>query len=153
MIVKKEEWDNLVNAKELLEKEYITKFKNIQKERNELQDEVFRLQKSIKPDEINLQLFYYNIDRYNSERLLWQIKLPQTLNLSRGITNQVLRILKQISNNIEDEFKEKYKLKIIELENSNKKRYDWFHDNLKTFPIFVSKKRLLRFFENHYIKK
>ena len=157
MLVKKEEWDDLVNAKDILEKDYNSKLEIKQKRIKELENEIFRLQKSLKPDEIELQLFYYVIDGNSSwrsqERLQWQIKLPQTINLSMGITNQVLKLLKQVSTKIEEEFEKKRAVDLLELKNSNKTRYNWFHDRLKTLPSILSRKRVIKFFEYHYIKE
>ena len=65
MIIKQEEWDALVNAKDLLEKKYTQRLQDKSEEITKLKGEISKLQKAIKPDEISIYACKYLIDPTN----------------------------------------------------------------------------------------
>jgi hypothetical protein len=156
MIVKQEEWNALVKAKEKLQEKHSADLENKQKEIEVLQYEIKRLHDSLKPDEIEINLFNYNVKNssypYN-ETLSWQ--LHSGITLSSGIRIQILKILKNISNKLQSDYdskleEQKEKMKEYTKENT-KQRYDKFHTKLKTLPIIVSKKRIIELFEKSHL--
>jgi hypothetical protein len=152
MIVKQEEWDALVNAENKLKEKYSSELEKKIKEIKDLQYEIISLKNSLKPDEIQICIFNYIVGNKYGYRETIQWQLDSGINLSSGIRKQVLGLLKNISNKLQSDYDSKLEEQKENMKENMNHQYDWFHTKLKTLPLIVSKKRIVKLFQ-HYPKK
>lgn len=115
MIVKKEEWLELYNHREILIKDYNEKLKSKNEEINLLKKQIEELKLQKKPDEIDVTFFTSEMNRYGYYKQGYSVQIDKsTIDLSGGIRRQVYRILKSLTTTFNKELESKDK-KIEEL--------------------------------------
>ena len=150
MIVKKKEWDKLINAKETLEKEHSTKTK-------EFIDEISNLKKVIRELEskntLNIRIYkvedsprkYYGVSGYYNN---YDFQIDNSeLDLSIGVKSQILRIIRKVSDYLFYNYKNNMETKDSVIRNLNDNILNFKH-NLEKLPYFTTRNNVIKLYNN-----
>lgn len=108
MLVKESEWDELLNIKEKLQKNFENSLQTKDEEIKKLNTLVEELKSQNKPDYIEINIYKREVDRLGYWKDQCSVQIEQSkLKLSSGLRSQILRIFRNSLNEIYKDYNEK----------------------------------------------